>query len=171
MKKNIILFIAVIVIVIFSVAWITVKSNSSVLISTLNSYASYKYVQLHEYSLDLQVALAEKDKDKQLEYALVALSKATVAREAIEFLAPVFQAEGIDSSFLRDRINMMAINTRHYVREIGYHGSVSEELTKRLNKDIQDAQFIIKTFNYEWILQKDFEKVKAAIITIGRELG
>lgn len=171
MKKSIILWVAVIGLIIFSVVSISGKSNSSELLSTLNNLASNNYVQLHEYSTDLQVALTEKRKDKQLEYALVALSKATSAREGIIFLGPVFEAERIDSTFLRDRINMMVINTRHYILEIGNDGSINEELAKKLKKDIQDAQFIAKTLNHEWILQKDFEKVKDAILTISREIG
>ncbi|MFY0545676.1 hypothetical protein [Brevibacillus sp. H7] len=172
MKKSSIFWVAIIAIVIFSVAWVSVRANSSELLSTLINSGSNNYVQLHEYSSDLQVALAEKEKDKKLEYALVALSKATDAREGIEFLGPIFQSEGIDSTFLRDRINMMVINTRHYIMEIGNHGdSISEDLTKKLKKDMQDAQFITKTLNHEWILQKDFEKVKNAILTLSKEIG
>jgi hypothetical protein len=171
MQKKVVISIGVLVILLLIGTLMLWESKSNETLLRINNQAVREYQQIAEYPSDFGAALNSDSKEKKLELAAVALSKISSARSGIYYLTPILEEEGIDPSFLFDRVHMMSVNTKHYILEISAHGAIDDKLQRKIEKDMKDAEYIFKTLNYQWIRERDYEKVKQAIASINTELA
>lgn len=161
-KKNVLIITLLLLIVILIGFLYTLRKDPNEM--TLD-YAATGFIQLKEYSDDLESSLTEAKLEQKLEDALSAFQKVNQARDAIMYLRAV-DTQSTDYTLILQRLSAMSNNVQNYIITISQGKSLNPDT---IIKDISDGRKIVNTLDYRLVGQGKFELIKAVVDELGRE--